>query len=395
MFADRHDALSRWLTAHRDLWHPRPFAERALAWEAAHPEVAAWLDALPDDAVSPGVAPDLALGPEPLATWAREAAAHAALPDLPAMPFALQPRAARGLPGRKQAQIAAFVGAALRSAPSGDHVLDWCAGKGHLGRTLAGALGRPLVAVEWDAALCDAGRALCDAQKQPATFHTLDARGPEAAALVGPDARAVALHACGDLHGALLRAAVTHGVAALAVAPCCYNRAVPAESAVLSAGGRASGLSPDADDLDLVHRAPVVTGPAGRARLAQTLAWRLGFDLWQRAAMGEDTYRRMPPFPETWLALDFAEFARRFAALGALSTAPGAEITAFEKAGHARLRSVVRRDAVRGLFARPLEVWLLLDRARLLEEAGLEVHLGCFCPETATPRNALLLARRA
>jgi len=52
-------------------------------------------------------------------------------------------------------------------------------------------------------------------------------------------------------------------------------------------------------------------------------------------------------------------------------------------------------ELVRGLFRRPLELWLLLDRALLLEEQGYRVHLGTFCPSELTPRNILLLAERS
>ncbi|MNT60344.1 hypothetical protein D3C72_1979200 [compost metagenome] len=51
-------------------------------------------------------------------------------------------------------------------------------------------------------------------------------------------------------------------------------------------------------------------------------------------------------------------------------------------------------ELVRGLFRRPLEVWLLLDRALYLEEQGYAVRLGTFCDYHLTPRNLLLLAER-
>ncbi|MNF11686.1 hypothetical protein D3C80_2129510 [compost metagenome] len=48
----------------------------------------------------------------------------------------------------------------------------------------------------------------------------------------------------------------------------------------------------------------------------------------------------------------------------------------------------------RSLFRRPLELWLLLDRALFLEEQGYQVMLGSFCQAQLTPRNILLLAER-
>ena len=51
-------------------------------------------------------------------------------------------------------------------------------------------------------------------------------------------------------------------------------------------------------------------------------------------------------------------------------------------------------ELVRGLFRRPLELWLVLDRALFLSERGYEVQLGEFCDSHLTPRNLLLLAQR-
>ncbi|HSX89405.1 MAG TPA: SAM-dependent methyltransferase, partial [Pseudomonas sp.] len=67
---------------------------------------------------------------------------------------------------------------------------------------------------------------------------------------------------------------------------------------------------------------------------------------------------------------------------------------ALENQGWQRLAEVRNLELVRGLFRRPLELWLLLDRALYLQEQGYGVHLGLFCPSQLTPRNLLLLAER-
>ena len=51
-------------------------------------------------------------------------------------------------------------------------------------------------------------------------------------------------------------------------------------------------------------------------------------------------------------------------------------------------------ELVRHLFRRPLEVWLLLDRALFLEEQGYQAEVGTFCPKPMTPRNLLIRAVR-
>jgi len=59
------------------------------------------------------------------------------------------------------------------------------------------------------------------------------------------------------------------------------------------------------------------------------------------------------------------------------------------------LAEVRNLELLRNLFRRPLELWLLLDRALYLQEQGYHVKLGTFCDYQLSPRNLLLLAERA
>ena len=384
----RFDALTALLRRQRPLWGPRPFVQLPVSWEAGFPEVAAWLDAAEAEV-------GFADAPPTLRAWAEEAEALGALPPLSVREAAPLPlRATRGVPGRKLSQIEHFAAATLAAwPPDATTVVDWCAGKGHLGRGLCHHTGAALRALEWDPALAAQGEARCAAEGVRADFRCLDARTPEAGALLEPAQQVVALHACGDLHAALLRAAVSRPVAGLALAPCCYNRAAPDRGHALSAAGRAADLPLDGDDLDLIHRDDVVARDVERRRAHQTRAWRLGFDLLQRALSGHDAYRTMAPFPVSWLALSFPEFCGRFATLGGVHLPEEVEVAPYEAAGWARFEAVRRRDRVRNLFRAPLEAWLVLDRALLLVEHGFEVEVGTFCPRTVTPRNAMIRAQ--
>jgi hypothetical protein len=59
------------------------------------------------------------------------------------------------------------------------------------------------------------------------------------------------------------------------------------------------------------------------------------------------------------------------------------------------LAQVRNLELLRGLFRRPLELWLVLDRALFLQEQGYGVRLGTFCETPLTPRNLLILGERA
>jgi hypothetical protein len=124
------------------------------------------------------------------------------------------------------------------------------------------------------------------------------------------------------------------------------------------------------------------------------MARRLAFDLLQRQVRGVDEYLPTPSLPSAWLEKPFADYCRDLAVLKELSTIGAPDWPALEAAGCQRLAEVRNLELLRGLFRRPLELWLNLDRALFLVEQGYVVRLGSFCETALTPRNLLLLAER-
>ncbi|MCY1173699.1 hypothetical protein D9M73_138670 [compost metagenome] len=124
------------------------------------------------------------------------------------------------------------------------------------------------------------------------------------------------------------------------------------------------------------------------------MARRLAFDLLQRELTGNDRYLPIPSLATSWLDKPFPEYCRDLCALKGLPTPADRDWQALETAGWQRLAVVRNLELPRSLFRRPLEFWLLLNRALFLEEQGYQVQLGSFCPPRLTPRNVLLLAER-
>lgn len=382
--AQQFAALTELLRRHRPLWHHQPFTDDTPPWP---PELTAWVDALPDDA-----ADWLADAPSFVADLASEIRTLSALPPLPQTPLPMGADAARRIPGRKVQQIDAFCSAVLpHLAGHSGELVDWCAGKGHLGRTLLRHNGGRLLALELDPTLVAAGQREADHLGLRARFVCADVCAPATAELLQPSQFVAALHACGDLHHALLTAAVARKVTGLALAPCCYNKATLAAGGALSQVGQIARLDLTASDLALVHRDATVASPGDLKQSQQDQAWRLGFDLLLRAATGRDAYHAMPPFPRAWLRLPFGEFCQRFGALDGIAVAVRPE---FEALGWQKLAQVRRRERVRGLFRAALEAWLVLDRALVLVQAGWRVEVSQFCPPTVTPRNLLIIGTR-
>jgi hypothetical protein len=387
-------ALDRFLSEHQALWRPRPFVQHRLDWEDLHPQLAAWLRGRSlSDAEAAHNDPAALAAPAPFPQLAAEAQALCELAELPAHDLpAPDSRQQVDVPGRKWQQIRAFA-AHLQFRQPARHWLDWCAGKGHLGRQLAQD-GSALTCLEWDAALVEAGAQLSKRLGIHADHRCQDVLATTCAVQLQPQHTPVALHACGDLHVRLLQLAIAGDIRQLAVAPCCYNRTQSATYQPLSRVAQASALQLSRDDLGLPLSETVTAGNRERRHRDQSMAWRLAFDLLQRQLRQQDDYLPTPSLPVAWLKKDFASYCRDLAALKQLPEPDKQDWAALERAGWQRLAEVRNLELLRGLFRRPLELWLLLDRALLLEEHGYEVRLGSFCPSQLTPRNLLLLAER-
>jgi hypothetical protein len=205
----------------------------------------------------------------------------------------------------------------------------------------------------------------------------------------------VALHACGDLHVRLLKRAAAAGCARLAVAPCCYNRTGTSPYAALSEAGQASTLLLNLDDLGLPLSETVTAGARVRLQRDRSMAQRLGFDLWQRQARGVDEYLPTPSLPVAWLDKPFADYCMELALMRGFKGLPAGDWAHYEQAGWQRLAEVRNLELVRNLFRRPLELWLVLDRALYLQERDYQVRVGTFCPASLTPRNLMIVAESA
>jgi hypothetical protein len=106
-------------------------------------------------------------------------------------------------------------------------------------------------------------------------------------------------------------------------------------------------------------------------------------------------YQTFKPVPERWLRAPFAEFMQQMTLREALPALPASACAAYEAAGWQRHHQVMAYSIARHAFRRALEIWLALDLAVSLENAGYNVKLGRFCERTLTPRNLLLSARRS
>ncbi|MNE07161.1 hypothetical protein D3C80_997680 [compost metagenome] len=390
----RFKALDSFLLEHQVLWRPRPFNHRKLPWEVLHPELAQWLRQRSlAEAEAAHTQPETLPAPAPYPQIAAEATRLSSLGELSTTDLPMAPaRLNVDVPGRKWQQIEAF-GHHLHFNNTPRHWLDWCAGKGHLGRRLLQPE-QSLTCLEFDPLLVEAGQQLSLHHHLQADHRLQDVMAPETARHLQPEHTAVALHACGDLHVRLMQLASDIGCRQLAIAPCCYNRTAGPDYQPLSAPAVASALTLTVADLGLPLSETVTAGARVRRQRDTSMARRLGFDLLQRRLRQIDDYLPTPSLPSAWLDKPYADYCRDLAALKGLPPPGHQDWPALEAAGQQRLAQVRNLELLRNLFRRPLELWLLLDRALFLQERNYAVELGIFCPHHLTPRNLMLLAER-
>jgi hypothetical protein len=366
-----------------------PFREPRPAWCERAPALAASALALDDDALSLLDGDDAAR----LNWLAAHVPAVAAIGPLlhfapPAAAGAIDSRLVRDVPGRKLAQIAAF---AASAAPTSLPLVEWCAGKGHLGRVLGLARAKPVLSIEADPALCRAGERLAARVGADQRFLAADVLCDAARNRTWIDGRhAIGLHACGELHRALLEAAASARPPALDLAPCCFHKVADAARARLAGVGR---LRPLWDDLRLSVADTATASAREVAMRRREMAWKLGFDALQRRLSDADRHHPLAPLPDDWLRGDFEAFCRHVALRERLELRGTADWDRWEAEGWRRRAEVVRFDQVRKAFRRAIELWLVLDRASFLERCGYSVRVSEFCARSVTPRNLLISAR--
>lgn len=396
---ERFLALDAFLLQHQSVWREKPFTQQRLNWVADYPELAAWLAARSlADAENCHAEPSSLSAPQPFASWAEQAAQFSAMGRFSQATLSERPqRMQSGIAGRKWLQIEAFSsalqGAAEQPFADAQNWLDWCAGKGHLGRYLAWPDAQ-LHSLEFNPALISSGQAISQKYLPQAQHSLCDVLSAASTVPLQHCDAVVALHACGDLHTHLLRQVSMQQTAALALAPCCYNRIQTELYQPLSTLGHASKLQLDRDDLNLPLMATVTASTRERRLRDQSMAWRLAFDILQRELRGWDEYLPTPSLPAKWFNQSFAQWCIALATLKELPAVPKQNWSVLEAKGWQRLAEVRNLELVRGLFRRPLELWLVLDQAVFLSEQDFTVELGEFCAAELTPRNLLLLAHR-
>ncbi len=294
-----------------------------------------------------------------------------------------------GIKGRKFTQLQDFVGA----LPANDQpILEWCAGKGHLGRMLA-FNGAPSVhSIELQSHLCEQGQKSAQQQGLAMQFSQADVLTDNTQDFFNPQTHAVALHACGALHQTFMHQASAAKVTQISFSPCCYHLFTDNNYQAMSEQAKRSALNLTHRDLKLALQ-ETVTAPSRVGKVRKTeIEWRLGFDALRKSLTGESAYVSVPSVNKAIFSDSFESFCKWAADKKALKLPKDIDYNKFLLIGQARKKITERVELVRHVFRRAIEVWLVLDRALYLQQQGYNVSVSTFCEKQLTPRNILILA---
>lgn len=385
---DRFDALTSWLRDTEGLWRPRPFYSPVLPWEAEHPELSAWTRSLSQDRIRQ-LEDHLDDDGPPL--WRESLQCSRSLTELPNVSIDAEPVLTHGVRARKQRQVAALHAVLAPELTPEDTVVEWCAGRGHLGRGLSMGAGCDAILLEHNAALCGPPKGM---PEHPGVRHVeVDVLSDEVHAHIPAGAHLIGLHACGSLTDRLLDVAESRELSRYSVAPCCHWKLHGAERYTpRSRPGTHGDLRLGHGPLHLAVVGMEVTSPSRREARFRTMAMRLAVDRLARERTGDDRHHGFPSLQRRWFRGSLREL-REHIATASLPVGGDADDDALMAYGTARTWEIRALGLARSLFRRPLELWVDLDRALWMHEQGRAVDVGTFCPPDVSPRNILIRAR--
>lgn len=293
---------------------------------------------------------------------------------------------------RKQAQLDAFSAVALREFAGVSRIVDLGSGHGHLTRALARAL-RPqeTLGIDWHD-----GR----------VARAIDLAGPDGPRFVHGDASraagdelpvaerdlVVGLHPCGDLGDALVSRAREAGAHVLAVS-CCFQETKREARGPLSQQARAAGFTVPRHALGLANLSPVSFEGSGsltekldrrRTRLALHL-------LLEARGVPLDPGAEARGVPKDRVRQGLAEVAALSLGKRGLSPATAAELADASARAERADASIRRLSLPRHALSRALELAIVMDRARLLEEGGWRTNVVTLFSSRTSPRNLAIV----
>ncbi len=298
-----------------------------------------------------------------------------------------------GVKGRKISQLRSFVAAVNeQNLP----VLEWCAGKGHLGRMLIHKGSPQVHSIELQKHLCEQGNMLAKKYDMNIQFTQANVLETPVDQYIKSKQHVVALHACGQLHQTLMTKAVSTQTEKITLSPCCYHLIPEKHYQAMSDIAKHSTLDLTLHDLKLALQETVTAANRITIKRNIEVEWRLGFDQLMRSVTGDNKYISVPSVSKSMFSGSFKQFCLWAADKKSIKLPSDLikdeDFEVYLAKGKVKKKVTERIELVRHLFRRAIEIWLILDRVLYLQQHGYQVEVNEFCEKQVTPRNILIRA---
>ncbi len=281
------------------------------------------------------------------------------------------------VPLRKRMQVAAVINELRQDDGHTERIVDVGAGHGHLCRAAHEALGVHVLGVDHDGARIRVARSLAGDAPIPFVIGSVDAIELRRSDLV------IGLHACGALGDALL-VHVAKARCRVLLISCCQQKIDTPHRPALSAGGCGLGLDWPREALGLSNLSwGAAADKSMRGRETRHALRLLLRDRGANETSGSVAHGVHKKRFRQGLAAVAAQALRR----RGLAAASTAEICTFEKRGAVEFSHMRRLSLPRNLLGRLMELAIVFDRARFLEERGYQVHVRAAFDTDISPRN--------
>lgn len=389
--------LDHFLLSYQSLWRFEPFhacSNDVSLWLDEYPDLSQWLDGLSRSDIEMFKSDDKALL-EAMSHFIPETCIASQLTQLSEATQSvlnLDRNLEVGVPGRKLAQIKSM-GAAALSEHVGSEWLEWCAGKGFLGRILSQQTKEKVTSFEWQQSLCDSGTVVANQQDLNMQFIQGDAFSIEANQVFNCRQHAVALHACGDLHVRLLEMATKNQLPAVTFSPCCYHLIRSDEYQAMSILAKQSSLKLTQSELRIPLQETVTGGERVKRHRQLEMTFRLGLNQLLVNELHQTGYCPIPSIKKSQLSEGFEAFCKWAMDVKNVDV-PNVDFDHYMSVGEVLFWRMEKLSLVQQIFRRPLELWLAYDKGLYLEEKGYAVSIKTFCNKQITPRNILVHAQK-
>lgn len=277
-------------------------------------------------------------------------------------------------------------------------IVDIGGGVGHLAKVCSYKIDCPAICLDMDEKLQEIGKKqISKRTKRPENEITFFPKKIESDKCLLPhfskDSLVTGLHCCGALSSNIIKASVQSPIHSVLSFGCCYFKMTKKEDFNLSLYAKNQGLEISECALTLANRQSSDFNEktfktkqiVKNYRYTLHLLLYKNFGIRQFTSLGGNRSNRY----HNW---SFSDYAREQLEKMKLEVPPKEELEKFYEDNQNEVNKMTRANIIRNLFSRPIELYLLLDRAIFLQENHFKVEVKTWFDGAISPRNIGIFA---